>query len=139
MKQVSQIGRGQAMEGFQSDEYFKDDALFDGKPMEGMEDRSDVITGAGVSVKAGSRILNHLKSMEGTGGDASEERVTVIQTRGDEGMDEGFSSREGEAVSYFGYVAKMKVRSLDGGADMGIKREGGVQDEAKVASRGGGG
>lgn len=122
MKEVSQIGGGQAMEGFESEEeYFKDDALFDGKPVEGVEDRSDVVTGPGVSQKAGSRVLNHLESMEGTGGDTSEERVTVVQTGGDEGMDEGFSSREGEAVSYFGYVAEMEVGSLDGGADVGIK------------------
>ena len=53
-------------------------------------------------------------------------------------MDKGFSSRGGEAVSDFGDVAEVEVGVLDNGVDMGIKREGGVQDRAKIACQGGG-
>ena len=48
-------------------------------------------------------------------------------------MDEGFSSRGGEAVSDFGNAAEVEVGGLDSGADMGIKGEGRIQDNAKVA------
>lgn len=44
--------------------------MFDGEPMERLKNRSDVFTGPGVSKEAGSRILDHLKSMEAVGGDA---------------------------------------------------------------------
>ena len=51
-------------------------------------------------------------------------------------MDEGFSSRGGEAVTDFSNI--MEVKGLDDGADMGgIEGEGGVQDETMVASQGG--
>ena len=53
-------------------------------------------------------------------------------------MDEGFSSRGGEAVSDFGNAAEVEIVSLDNGADMGIKGEVGVQDNAMVACQGGG-
>ena len=47
--------------------------------------------------------------MEGAGGDAGEEGVTVVQAGGDECMDERLSSRGGEAVSDFGDIAEVEV------------------------------
>ena len=60
-------------------------------------------------------------SMEGMRGDASEEGVAVVETGGDEGVDEGFSSRGREAVSDFGDAAEVEVGGLDDGADVGIE------------------
>ena len=115
------------MKSFEGEEeYFEVDPLFDGEPVKSLEDGGDVFTGPGVGKEAGSRVLDHLESMEGMGGDASEEGVAVVKAGGDEGMDEGFSSRGGEAVSDFGYAAEVKVGGLDDGADMGDEREGGV-------------
>ena len=109
-EEVRQIGGGQTVESFVCEqECFEGYAGFDGEPMEREEDRGDVVTGSGMGEEAGSRILNHLKSMEGAGGDADEEGVTIVQTGGDEGMNEGFSSRGGEAVSDFCNVAEVKV------------------------------
>ena len=39
-----------------------------------------MFTGPGVSKEASSRILDHLESMEGMRGDASEEGVTIVKT-----------------------------------------------------------
>ena len=91
------------------EEYFEVDALLDGEPVERVENGSDVFTGPGVGKEAGSRVLDHLESMEGMGGDASKEGVAVVEARGDEGMDEGFSSRGGEAVSDFGDAAEVEI------------------------------
>ena len=91
------------------EEYFEVDALLDGEPVERVENGSDVFTGPGVGEEAGSRVLDHLESMEGMGGDASKEGVAVVEARGDEGMDEGFSSRGGEAVSDFGDAAEVEI------------------------------
>ena len=41
-------------------------------------------------------------------------------------------------MSDFGNAAEVEVGGLDNGANMGIKGEGGVQDNAKVACKGGG-
>lgn len=45
--------------------------------------------------------------MGGAGGNATEEGI--IQMGGDEAVDEGFSSRGGEAVSNFSNVAELEV------------------------------
>ena len=74
--------------------------------------------------------------MEGMRGDASDEGVAVVKTGGDEGMDKGFSSRGGEAVSDFGDAAEVEVGGLDNGTDIRIKRERGVQDNTKIACQG---
>ena len=68
-----------------------------------------MLTGPGVGEEAGSRVLNHLESMEGVGGDAGEEGVAIVQTGRNEGMDKGFSSRGREAVSEFGDAAEVEV------------------------------
>ena len=44
-------------------------------------------------------VLDHLESMKGMRGDASEEGVAVVKVGRDEGVDKGFSSRGGQAVS----------------------------------------
>ena len=138
-EEVRQVGGGQVVEGFEGEEeYLEVDALFDGEPVERVEDGSDVFTGPGVGEEAGSRVLDHLKSMEGMGSDAGEEGVTVVEAGGDEGVDEGFGSRGREAVSDFGDAAEVEVGGLDDRADMVIEGEGGVQDNAKVACQGGG-
>ena len=98
------------MESFVGEEeYFESDAGFDGEPVEVKEDRGDMVTGSGVGEEAGSRVLNHLESMEGARGDAGEEGVTVVQTGGDECVDEGFGSGGGEAVSDFSDFAEVEV------------------------------
>ena len=88
------------MASFKSqEEGFEVDTLFDGEPVESEENRSDVFTRPGVCEKARSRVLD---SIEGMRGDASEEGVAVIKMGQDEGVDKGFSSRGGQAVSDFG-------------------------------------
>ena len=127
------------VEGFEGqEEDFEVDALFDGEPVESEENRSDVFTRPGVSEKVRSRVLDHLESMEGMRGDASEEGIAVIKMGQDEGVDKGFSSREGQAVSDFGDAAEVEVGGLNNGADMGNKGEGGVHDNTKIAGQGGG-
>ena len=67
------------VEGFEGqEEDFEVDALFDGEPVESEENRSDVFTRPGVSEKVHSRVLDHLESMEGMRGDASEEVVAIV-------------------------------------------------------------
>ena len=70
----------------------------DGEPVESEENRSDVFTRPGMSEKACSRVLDHLESMEGMRGDASEEGVAVVKMGRGEGMDKGFSSRGGQCL-----------------------------------------
>ena len=69
-EEVREVGRGKVVE-------FEVDALFDGEPVESEENRSDV-SRPGVCEKARSRVLDHLESMEGMRGDASEEGVAVV-------------------------------------------------------------
>ena len=57
---VIQVGRGQVVESFESlEEYF-------------------VFTRPGVTEEASTRVLDHLESMEGMRGDASEEVVAIV-------------------------------------------------------------
>ena len=60
------------------EEYFEVDSLFDGQPVEIMEDGGDVLSGAGAGEEAGGRILYILKFLEGFGGDALEYAVAII-------------------------------------------------------------
>lgn len=138
-EEVGQVRGGQVVEGFEGEEeYLEVDALFNGEPVERVKNGSDVIAGPGVGKEAGSRVLDQLESMEGLGGDASEKGVAIVEAGGDEGVDEGFGSRGREAVSDFGDAAEVEVGGLDYGADMGIKGEGGVQDNAEIACQWGG-
>ena len=135
-EEVRQVGRGKVVESFEGqEEDFEVDALFDGEPVESEENRSDVFTRPGVCEKARSRVLD---SIEGMRGDASEEGVAVIKMGQDEGVDKGFSSREGQAVSDFGDAAEVEVGGLNYGTDMGNKGEGGVHDNTKIVGQGGG-
>ena len=69
------------VEGFEGEEEcLENDALFDGEPVERVENGSDVFTGPGVGKEAGSRVLDQLESMAGMRGDASEEGVAIIKT-----------------------------------------------------------
>ena len=54
--EVSQVGRGQVVKGFgsQEEEDFEIDTLFDGEPEESEENRSDVFMRPGLSEKARS-------------------------------------------------------------------------------------
>ena len=61
------------------EEYFEIDALFDGEPVESGESGGDVVTGLGVSKEESSRVLDHLESIEGMRGDASEEGVAIVK------------------------------------------------------------
>ena len=52
-EEVRQVGRGQVVEGFESQEEDSEvDTLFDGEPVESEENRSDVFMRPGVSEKA---------------------------------------------------------------------------------------
>ena len=83
------------MDGFVSEQKcFESDALFNGEPVQGAANRGDVLTRASVCQEASGRILYDLQLIEGAGGDTGEEGVAVVEARVDEGMDEGFSSRE---------------------------------------------
>ncbi|MEQ2209228.1 hypothetical protein XENOCAPTIV_026958 [Xenoophorus captivus] len=69
VEQVGEVAWGSVMEGFLGEkDYFEMNALRDREPMELLKNWGDVVTGAGV----------------------------VIEPEGNEGMDENFSSREGE-------------------------------------------
>lgn len=55
LQKVSEIGRGQVMEGLiGKEEELVLDAELDREPVELLEDRGDVFSGAGVSEEAGS-------------------------------------------------------------------------------------
>ena len=61
VEQVGEVGGGLVVEGFMGEkEEFKLNALANGEPVEVLEDRGDVITGAGVSEKAGGGVLDVL-------------------------------------------------------------------------------
>ncbi|CAL8297544.1 unnamed protein product [Merluccius merluccius] len=61
--------------------------MFDGEPVESAENGSDVITGPGVGEEAGSRVLDHLESMEGVGVEVQVEIADEVTT-GEEVADE---------------------------------------------------
>ena len=66
----------------------------DGEPVKIFEDRGDVVPGFGVGEESGCCILNQLESIDEGGVDAVKEGVAVVQTGGDEGVDECFGSGE---------------------------------------------
>ena len=103
------------------EEYFEVDALLDGEPVERVENGSDVFTGPGVGEEAGSRVLDHLESMEGMGGDASKEGVAVVEVRGDEGVDEGFSGRGGRQCLILAMRRRWKYEVLTMWLTWGVK------------------
>ena len=60
-EEVRQVGGGEMVEGFKGEEeYLENYALFDGEPVERVENWSDVFTGPGVGKEAGSRVLDQL-------------------------------------------------------------------------------
>lgn len=79
------------MQGFVGDEEdLEVDALLYGEPVKLTEDGGDVFSGAGVSEQPGGRVLNILQFLENSGGEAIEDAVTVVESGGDECMDECF-------------------------------------------------
>ena len=61
VEQADGVGGGLAIEGFVSEEKdFVTDALWDGEPVEILENRGDLITGVGVGEQASSRVLDVL-------------------------------------------------------------------------------
>lgn len=62
LKEVGEVGRGQVMEGFVSDEEdLEMNALLNGEPVELLKDGGDVVSRAGVGEEAGGRVLNVLE------------------------------------------------------------------------------
>ncbi len=62
VKQVDEAGGGLVVEGFMSEEKdFKLDPLWDREPVEVLEDRGDMVTGARVGEQASSRVLDILE------------------------------------------------------------------------------
>ena len=89
MEQVSEVGGGLVVEGFVSEEKgFKMYALRDRERMERMEDRGDVVTVA-------DEHQNSLCTL-GVWITCQMNAVVAVDFACDEGMDQGFSSREGE-------------------------------------------
>ena len=61
MEQVSEVGRGLVMEGFVCEEEdFELNTLWNWEPVEALEDRSDVIMGAGVGEQTCRGVLDVL-------------------------------------------------------------------------------
>ena len=61
VEQVGEVGGGLVVEGFVGEEEnFGLNTLFDWEPVEFLEDRGDVISGAGVSEKTGGGVLDIL-------------------------------------------------------------------------------
>ena len=59
MEEVREIGRGQVMKGFKGDEQqFKLYPVFDCEPVEILEERSEVISVAGMGEQTSSTVLN---------------------------------------------------------------------------------
>ena len=77
-QEVGEVWGCQVVECFVGDEEcFEVDSLFDGQPVEIMEDWGDVLSGAGAGEEAGGRVLDILEFIEGFGGDAMENAVAV--------------------------------------------------------------
>ena len=61
VEQVSEVGKGLVMEGFVCEEDFEFNLLWDGEPVKVLEDRGNVVTGAGVGEQTSSRVLDVLE------------------------------------------------------------------------------
>ena len=69
MEQVGEVAGGLVVEGFVGEEEdFEVDPVRNGEPVKFLEDRGDVLTGAGVGEQAGGRVLDVLKFIEDFGG-----------------------------------------------------------------------
>ena len=62
------------------------DAFFYGKPVELTEDRGDVFSGGGAGEQTGSRVLHILQFLKNSGGEAVQDAIAVVESRGDEGV-----------------------------------------------------
>ena len=102
--------------------------------MEGLENRSDVITGVGEEL--GSRVLDVLMFIDNFGGCARENAIAIINMGCGEGVDQGFSTREGEGWMETGNeVEKSSFRCV---IHTFLKREIIVKNDSKVADVRGG-
>ena len=63
--------------------------------MKANESQGDVLPGLGTCEDPGSRVLHILEPVQGFGKEPRQESITVVQARGDEGMDEGLGFGEG--------------------------------------------
>lgn len=61
-------------------------------PMVERQNEKDVFSRSGAGEDSGSLVLDQLESVGEFGEDTREESVAVVQSRGDEGMDKGFSA-----------------------------------------------
>jgi len=66
------------------EEDLKGIAVFDGKPVELLWNRGDVIDGRGFDHDAGSSVLDQFELMEEFVGETKEEGIAIIQAGGDE-------------------------------------------------------
>lgn len=84
------------LESFKSEEeYFEADAIFDGRPLKRLQKTSNVFMGPGLSEEVCSKIMKHLV------GDTIEERIAIVKTGGDEGVDVGFSLSGSRSVGFW--------------------------------------
>lgn len=118
-EEVRQVRGSQVVEAFTGEEEEHEaDALFNGEPVERVENRRDEFTGLGMGEEAGSRgvdQLDQLEFMEGMGGDS------------EEGGDKGRNEEERGGV----------CRGLDDGADMGTKERVGSRIMLRLGTGGG--
>lgn len=111
------------------------DTVDNRKPMELMEDGGDVVVGAGTGEKSGGGVLDVLKFIEGGGWEAVEKAVAVVQSGGDEGVCEGFSSRGSEEGTESGDVFQVKKGGAGKLGDMVVEGEAGVEVDSEVADK----
>ena len=106
MDKFGEVEGGLVIEGFVcGGEYFEVDSEFDWEPVEFLEYRCDVVSGSGSGEQSGGGVLNILQFLEDLGGDAIEEAVTVVESGGDEGVNEGLGSSVREHGAEAGDVA----------------------------------
>ena len=97
VEQVCEVGWGLVVEGFVGEkEEFKLDTLRDREPVETLKHGGDVVTGAGVGEEASRRVLDVLELVDELGGRAVKDAVAVVEAGGDKGVNQSFSSSEGE-------------------------------------------
>ena len=80
-----------------------------------------------------------MEFFEDLGGDAIEEAIAVVESGGDEGVNEGLGSSVREHGAEAGNVTEVKEGSFCDLVDVGQEREGRVKEDSKVADLGGGG
>ena len=100
--------------------------------MELLQDGGDVVGRRGFGDDTGSGVVDQLKFMERRVRETEEEGVAVIQTGGDETVDEDGGGVGGEGGAETIDVAEVEIGSASGKADVGFKRKRTVKDDTQT-------